>query len=66
MVNVVSTTRHRRAQKTVRNIPVFHRIKMRQQCFIERLYCLRIGEINTLLPAGREGEKLRQLWGNLA
>ena len=66
MVYVVSTTRHRRTQKTIWNIPVFHRIKMRQQCFIERLYCLRIREINTLLAAGREGEKLRQLGRNLA
>ncbi|CDA02104.1 putative uncharacterized protein [Klebsiella variicola CAG:634] len=49
MMNIIGTPGHRRTEKTVRNVPVFDRVEMRQQRFIQRLYCLRIGKINGLL-----------------
>ena len=49
MMNIVGPPRHWRTEKAVRNVPVFDRVEMRQQRFIQRLHRLRIGKINGLL-----------------
>lgn len=49
MMNIVGPPVHRRTEKAVRNVPVFDRVEMRQQRFIQRLHRLRIGKINGLL-----------------
>lgn len=49
MMNIVGPPVHRRTEKAVRNVPVFDRVEMRQQRFIQRFHRLRIGKINGLL-----------------
>ena len=46
VMNVISAARHRGAEKAFRNIPVSHTVKMRQQGFVQRFHCLRIGKVD--------------------
>ncbi|SBL40709.1 Uncharacterised protein [Klebsiella michiganensis] len=66
MMDVVSPARHRRAEKAVGNIPVFHRVEVRQQRFIQRLHRQRIGKVDGLLTHRVKGDKALELRVGLA
>ncbi|MNY49987.1 hypothetical protein D3C86_1854590 [compost metagenome] len=46
MMDVIRASRHRRTEKTFRNVPLRNAIKMGQKRLIQRLYRQRIGKIN--------------------
>ena len=57
MMEVVRPARHRRAEKAVGYIPVFHRVEVRQQRFIQRLHRQRVSEVDGLLTHRVKGDK---------
>ena len=65
-MDVVRPARHRRTEKAVGNIPVFHRVKMRQQRFIQRLHRQRVGKVDGLLTHRIKGDEGLQLRMGLA
>ncbi|CCJ91787.1 hypothetical protein BN132_3715 [Cronobacter turicensis 564] len=57
MVNIIRAPRYRRAEKTVRNVPLPHAVKVRQQRLVKGFHRLRIGEIDGRLARGRRAYK---------
>nr|VUD29303.1 Uncharacterised protein [Raoultella sp. NCTC 9187] len=61
MVDIIRPSRHRRAQEAIRNVPVFHRVKVRQQRLIQRLHREWVGKVNGLLARRIQGDKTLEL-----
>ncbi|CCK06159.1 hypothetical protein BN128_4487 [Cronobacter sakazakii 696] len=57
MMNIIRAARYGRAEETVRNVPLPHAVKVRQQRLIKGSHRLRIGEINCRLTCGRRADK---------